>query len=88
LWPNFAPKPGTDSEFSIFMETNLREAGGHFWGYTPRFFEKLFTAEPRPGDPRSAGFSDFFGILAAWVYQIGVHRFLKKVVRDCPHLTR
>jgi hypothetical protein len=54
------------------------------------FFKKLFTTEPRPGDARSAGFLLFWGILAAEVYQIEVHplRFLKKVIRDCPHLTR
>src|ERR1043166_6705046 len=44
------------------------------------FSKKLFTAELRPGDLRSAGFLTFWGILAAGVYQIGVHplRFLKK----------
>ena len=29
------------------------------------FLKKLFTAELRPGDPRSAGFLTFWGILAA-----------------------
>src|ERR1043166_249640 len=44
------------------------------------FSKKLFTAELRPGDLRSAGFLTFWGILAAGVYQIEVHplRFLKK----------
>jgi len=69
---------------SAFTGGILNQAGGHFWGHTPRFFKKLFTAEPRPGDPRSADFLTFWGILAAGVYQIEVHplRFLKKVIRN------
>ena len=46
---------------SAFTGGILKQAVGHFWGYTPRFFEKLFTAEPRPGDPRTTGFLTFLG---------------------------
>ena len=67
---------------SAFTGGILKQAVGHFWGYTPRFFEKLFTmAFP--------GFLTFGGILAAGVYQMEVHplRFLKKndrIVRTGP----
>jgi hypothetical protein len=29
------------SEFFMFMGVNLEQAGGHYWGYTQRFFEKV-----------------------------------------------
>jgi hypothetical protein len=98
VWGQLLPETGTRGQKSegrgqndIFSWGQIYKRHEDIFGVVPQdFFKKLFTAEPRPGIPRSAVFDLFEGILAARVYQIEVHtlRFLKKVGRNagiCPY---